>query len=285
MSIESNKKIHVLVIGATGKQGSSVCEALLSNTSFVVHGLTRNTTSKAARKIEGMGVHLVEGDANSQKSIEAVLRETSSRYMFFVTLMGTRESEVASGKAAINAAVTCGIDYVVYTSVADADISYENVSFFKSKLDIENYLKATSLRYSILRPVAFLDMYDEPSMYNPLTRGSVKGIFRSDLKVKHVACRDIGRAAANIFRNPSNFNKQTIVCVSCDVSGDDLAIALTAASGENCKYSVADEGQLSVMVTELGQLTSFFEEKGYSCTEEDVAKFKTVKVLQQNVFF
>ena len=271
----------VLVLCATGKQGSSVCEALVSDIRFIVHGLTRKTTTKAARKIEDMGVHLVEGEANSKKSIEAALKATSAKYMFLVTLMSTREAECAAGKAAIDAAANCGVEFIVYASVADADNCHENVSHFKAKLDVENYLKSSPINHGILRPVAFLDIYDDPSIYNPLTRGSIKGLFRSDLKVKHVACRDIGKAAACLFQDPSRFNLRTIVCVSCDVSGDELAKALTSSSGEPCKYSVADEGQMSVMITELGQMISYFEEKGgYSCTDEDMAEFKKVSETQ-----
>jgi uncharacterized protein YbjT (DUF2867 family) len=271
------KATDILVLCATGKQGSSVCEALASDIRFIVHGLTRNTKKNTARKIENMGVHLVEGDVNSQKSIEAALKATSAKHMFLVTLMGTRASEVAAGKAAIDAATNCGVEFIVYSSVADADNCHENVAHFKAKLDIENYLKSTPIKYGILRPVAFLDIYDDVSIYNPLTRGSIKGLFRSDLKVKHVACRDVGKAAACIFSDPNKFSGRTINCVSCDVSGQDLAKALTSASGELCSYSVADEGQMSVMITELGQMISYFEEKGgYSCTDEDIAEFKKV---------
>lgn len=266
---------NVLVLGATGKQGSAVCDALLAEKTFVVHGMTRSATSSGAKKLEAKGALMVEGDMASQESIEAAIKRTSSKFLYIVTLMGTKESEIKAGKAAIDAAVACSLDFVVFTSVADADVCYDNVTHFKSKLEIENYLKATSLSYSILRPVAFLDNFDDPVNYNPLTRGSVKSMWRSDLKVKMVSCRDIGKAAAQMFLDPAKSTGKTITCVSCDVTGDEVAAALTKVSSEPCKYSMAMPFWVTkLFFPDLARMVTYFEEKGYSCTAEDIVEFK-----------
>jgi uncharacterized protein YbjT (DUF2867 family) len=269
--------IDVLVLGATGKQGSYVCDALLAEKKFVVHGLTRDAKSSGAKKLEDKGGHPVEGDVASQESIESALKATKATYMYIVTLMGTKESEIAAGKAAIDAAVACSLDFVVFTSVADADVCYDNVTHFKSKLEIENYLKTTTLKYAILRPVAFLDNFDDPVNYNPLTRGSVKGFLRADIKCKLVACKDIGKAAAQMFLDPEKYNGKTVTCVSCDVDGEELAAALSSASSEPCKYSIGvPKLAMRFFFPDLYRMTIYLEEKGYSCTADDIAEFKKI---------
>ena len=54
-----------------------------------------------------------------------------------------------------------GVQHVVYSSVANADVAPDAVGHFKSKLDVEDHLKASGLNYSILRPVAFFENYDD----------------------------------------------------------------------------------------------------------------------------
>lgn len=269
--------INVLVLGATGKQGSYVCDALLSEKKFVVHGMTRDAKSSGAKKLEGKGGFPVEGDASSKESIESALKATKSKYMYIVTLMGTKESEIAAGRAAIDAAIACSLDFVVFTSVADSDVCYDNITHFKSKFEIENYLKSTTLKHAILRPVAFLDNFDDPANYNPLTRGSVKGLVKADIKLKMVACKDIGKAAAQMFLDPEKYNGKTITCVSCDSSGEEVAAALSSASSEPCKYSFAmPRFALRLFFPDLYRMTIYFEEKGYSCTSDDMAEFRKI---------
>ena len=72
-------------------------------------------------------------------------------------LMGSREVEGSSGKIIVDAIKQKGgVQHVVYSSVANADVAPDAVGHFKSKLDVEDHLKASGLNYSILRPVAFL---------------------------------------------------------------------------------------------------------------------------------
>ena len=48
----------------------------------------------------------------------------------------------------------------ILAAVANADVAPDAVGHFKSKLDVENHLKASGLNFSILRPVAFFENYD-----------------------------------------------------------------------------------------------------------------------------
>ncbi len=273
--------INVLVLGATGKQGSQVCDALLAEKKFVVHGLTRNSRSSGAKKLQEKGGYPVEGNITSQASIQSAIKATNSKYMFLVTLLGTKESEkeseIAAGTAAIDAALACSLDFVVFSSTADADVCYDSIAHFKSKFEIENYLKSTALRYSILRPVSFLDNFDDPANYNPLTRGSVKGLVHPEIKLKMVACKDVGKAATQMFINPEKFNGKTITCVSCDASGEEVATVLASVSSEPCKYSLQmPKWVMRLVIPDLARMVTYFEEKGYSCSSDHIAAFKRI---------
>ena len=90
----------------------------------------------------------------------------------------------------------------------------EKVKHIKGKLVVEQYLFASGLKSTVLRPVAFFENLDDPANWNPLKKGSIK--FLTDVPVKLCACYDIGRAAAKLIADPDAFNGK-IVDV-CDMS-------------------------------------------------------------------
>jgi hypothetical protein len=62
------KKI-IVVVGATGNQGSSVARTFLSLPNWHVRCLTRNPSSAAAQTLSGLGAELVQGDLSDLASI------------------------------------------------------------------------------------------------------------------------------------------------------------------------------------------------------------------------
>lgn len=64
----TSKKI-IVVVGATGNQGSSVARKFLSLPDWHVRCLTRNPSSAAAQTLSGLGAELVQGDLSDLASI------------------------------------------------------------------------------------------------------------------------------------------------------------------------------------------------------------------------
>ena len=63
----------IVVVGATGQQGRSCIDALLQQKKFSVRGLTRDITrditTKQAKNLDALGVELVQGGLNDNKSL------------------------------------------------------------------------------------------------------------------------------------------------------------------------------------------------------------------------
>jgi putative NADH-flavin reductase len=57
------------VIGATGKQGSSVVNAALKNGTYKIRAVTRNLNSEKAKALATLGVELVTADVNDEHSL------------------------------------------------------------------------------------------------------------------------------------------------------------------------------------------------------------------------
>lgn len=57
------------VLGATGKQGSSVVNAALQDGTYKVRAITRDVNSESAKALTARGVELVTADVNSEQSL------------------------------------------------------------------------------------------------------------------------------------------------------------------------------------------------------------------------
>jgi uncharacterized protein YbjT (DUF2867 family) len=90
----SSKKI--LVIGATGKQGGALVEALLARktSNFDIYGLTRDASSNSAKKLTAKKVTMIQGDA---KIPEPIFKQVGSGVwgVFSVNSPGKDEEEQA----------------------------------------------------------------------------------------------------------------------------------------------------------------------------------------------
>ena len=82
----------ILVVGATGQQGSAVIDALLNDkeaASFSVLGLTRSPDSASAKKLAERGVKIVQGDLNDVPAVFNTAKEVAGGHIWgvFVALV------------------------------------------------------------------------------------------------------------------------------------------------------------------------------------------------------
>jgi len=70
----------VTVVGATGMQGGSVVQGLLSTKDYTVRAITRNRESDKAKALLAQGVDVVEADINDVESLQAAFTESYAIY-------------------------------------------------------------------------------------------------------------------------------------------------------------------------------------------------------------
>jgi uncharacterized protein YbjT (DUF2867 family) len=138
-------KPKVLVFLGTSRQGAAVVDALLASDKFEVYATTRSAKSAEALKARGVKCGpFTCGDAASAK---AALAAAEPSLVFFTTLMGSRDVEGSAGKIIVDAIKEKGgVQHVVYSSVANADVAPDAVGHFKSKLDVEDGVEIKILR-------------------------------------------------------------------------------------------------------------------------------------------
>lgn len=274
----------ILVFGATGKQGGALVNELVAaqpTPPFNIIAITRNTTSTKAKALAlKPNVSLVQGDLDD---CAAVFKQTGPVWGVFsvqVAIGGGASpvSEEKQGKALIDAAVTNDVQFFVYTSVdrggpVNSDTDPTDVPHFVSKFRIEKHLlekaATTNMAWTILRP---------PTFYDNLTPDFMGKVFAAtwstlgDKKMQLVGCKDIGYFAAQAFKNPDQYNKQSI-----SLAGDELTFA---EANEICQKEMGYPlpatftfvgTAVRYLVAEMGSMFKWFESTGYGA---DIAELR-----------
>ncbi|KAJ7734193.1 hypothetical protein DFH07DRAFT_130009 [Mycena maculata] len=156
----------VAVFGATGRQGSSVVEALLADGTFAPRAITRNPDSETALKLKERGVEVVKGDNGDKASLVAALQGCEA--VFGVTVphippfRNAGQSELIQGKNMVDAAKEAHVEFFIFSSLPGlkklSGGKYSG-SIFDDKADTEEYLKASGLANATIHLGAFFETH------------------------------------------------------------------------------------------------------------------------------
>ncbi|KAK2012052.1 NmrA-like family protein [Colletotrichum eremochloae] len=288
----------VLVLGATGKQGAAVVDALLelpaSSPPLEILALTRNPESAKVQslidsaKAKGVAVTPVQGDL---KDSQAQVFQAHPRIdtVFIVTTIG---NEDVVGKAWVDAAINADAAQIVLTSVdrGGEHKSWENptdVPHFLQKHAIEVHLRdradeleksGRKLRWTILRPTAFMDNAN-PGMFGKVF-AAMWSTLPADQSLQLVSVRDIGLFAAKAIGNPQEWDRRAV-----SLAGDDLTYPKAREIFEKVvgsempqTYTFIGQGMLWA-ISDMGKMFEFFKREGYGA---DIQALKKEEPRMQN---
>lgn len=88
----AEKKL-IVVLGATGNQGGSVVQTLLSDNTWTIRGVTRNASSAKSKALTAKGIEMVEADTNNISSLQKAFE--GAHAIFSVTDFWVTYAEVA----------------------------------------------------------------------------------------------------------------------------------------------------------------------------------------------
>lgn len=205
---------HIVVTGATGKQGRSVVQSLLKHSSFnasehSIAVVTRDPNSRTTRSLtqESPAVRAIQGDFKNPSAIFGSFKDEKPWAAFIMTVPGP--NEVAEGTGAIDAAVKAGVSHIVLSTVDRGTENNGNnpsdVSHWQTKHEIEAHLRRVVeqnalVTYTILRPVFFMDNL-APGFFGKVC-GSTWKDFVNGGSLKLVDTKDIGNFAAAALLEP-----------------------------------------------------------------------------------
>ncbi len=244
----------VLVTGATGKQGGATARALLSRET-PVRALVRDPAGPAARELAELGAEVVTGDFDEPSTLAAAVAGTRGVFLVPPAAFGPTgwdvDLEAARGGALINAARHAGTDHIVFTGVAsfDNEIPWGSAG----KRQIEQALADSGLRYTVLRPVRFMENYLAQGMpLDGFADGVNTHLFPSDRPVQMIAVDDIAAVAAAAFADPGRFDGLTLELAGDAVTPSDAMALISRATGYPVRYREITEAQADELGDQIG---------------------------------
>jgi uncharacterized protein YbjT (DUF2867 family) len=145
-----------LVTGATGDLGRKIV-GLLRQRAMPVRAFVRLTSRYG--ELEQRGAEVFIGDLQQERDIQKACQGVQC----VISAHGSNELNQGKPEAIdyranidlIDAAKAAGVQHFVFVSVMGADRGYEDAPVFKAKWAVEQYLRASGLNYTILRPSGF----------------------------------------------------------------------------------------------------------------------------------
>ncbi|EMC99356.1 hypothetical protein BAUCODRAFT_31675 [Baudoinia panamericana UAMH 10762] len=278
---------HILVTGATGKQGGAVIDALANNPNFILLAQTRNASGSGAQKLEAKAsnIKVVQGDQDDVPALFQAAQEVAKEPIWGVYSVQisqgkgvTHDGEIKQGKAMIDEAVKAGVKHFVYSSVERGgdEESWNNgtpIPHFQSKYEIEHHLRdnAGQMGWTILRPVAFMDNL-QPGFPTKVFMAALRDTLGPKPN-QWIATKDIGVFAKIAFEDSEKFNHKAMGLAGDELTQDQLSKAFLNATGEAMDGTFWFLGSfLKFMVAELGTMINWFGSDGYKANVPELRK-------------
>ncbi len=259
-------KKTIVVCGATGNVGGAVVESLLKKKIWKVIALTRKPDAPKAIALQDKGAKLLKADLQNRSSMITAFE--GAQLVFGITQPFSSDykktdpdAEIQQGHNIIDSCVTNNIEHIVFSTVFGSGDHKTGVPHLDSKLTIVDYLKTTTLPYTILKPASFMDNIGRK--YFPVKTGYVKGFTDGDVKVPYISVADIGEFAAMAFEQKECFRNVEINLMADLVSGNDIAKTLSRIrNGETFKYKAMPRLLMKLFASEFYAMRVSFEKSG-----------------------
>ncbi|HVK26424.1 MAG TPA: NmrA family NAD(P)-binding protein [Actinokineospora sp.] len=228
---------HVLVTGATGKQGGALA-ALLLRHGHEVSAYVRDLQSPSAQALARTGARLVQGDLADAVALGRAAAGKDAIFGLSVPFgRGGKEEEIGQGRVLVDTAVTRDA-FLVYSSVRGGDrLNASQVEHADSKQVVEAYLREKSPRATVLGPVYFMENALNVG-FNRLSENIFSLPLSPDKNLDQVTVLDIAGMAVHAIENPSEMAGQRVDIASDSISGAEIARILGRILGREIPYEV-----------------------------------------------
>lgn len=234
--------MKLLVTGATGQLGSLVVEALLKTVPADQLAVSVRDAKKAEH-LQARGVDVRQADFTSPTSLAAAFAGIDK----LLLISSSDGDRVAQHTAAIEAAKTAGVSFIVYTSAPNAQES----SFFlvNDHRATENAIIASGIPYSILRNNWYLE--NEAGSIKGAAAGAPWLTMGGSGKVGWALRQDYAEAAANVLSGTGHENK-TYELAGKLITYDELAAITAEVLGKDVPVQHVDEATYSEAMKAAG---------------------------------
>jgi uncharacterized protein YbjT (DUF2867 family) len=228
---------------------------------FKLRALARDPNSNQARQLMGYGENVFQGSLDDPDSL---MRAMDGVYGVF-SVQPYTANEIQQGVAVVEAAKRQGVSHFVYSSVGSADEA-TGIPHFETKVQVEEHLRSSGLRYTIVRPVFFMENWLRMFGYwgEPIRNGQLRQSLSPTTNLQMVAADDVGAFTALAFEDPGKWKNRTFSLAGDELSMRQIADAFSRATARDVKYVQVSWDQFEKnMGREVTVMYHWFQKKGF----------------------
>ena len=260
MPSNKNAKKVILVTSATGHQGGASLRHLRER-GFSVRALTRDPDQPQARALTGPGVEVVRGDMENRDSLTRALDGVYGVHAVQPSNHADPDAEVRQGINLADSAKGSDVSHFVYSSVGSAD-RRTGIPHFESKFRIEEHIRATGLRFTIVRPVFFMENW--LAMRPAIESGTLSLPLTPETRLQMIAVEDIGGVVALAFERSGKWQGRDFDLAGDELSMSELAQVFTRATGREVRYVQTPWDEFENQAgREIALMYRWFQDTGY----------------------
>jgi uncharacterized protein YbjT (DUF2867 family) len=260
----------VFLTGATGQQGNALGHLLLDR-GYKVRALTRKPDHAHAVALQKKGATIVTGGFDDRAVLEQGIKGTDIVFLMGTPYEAGPDTETRQAKTVVDAVRTAGTKHLVYSSVGSAD-QKTNIPHFESKMRVEEHIARSELPHTIVRPVFFMDNVSSPWWMPGLQKGVLAMAMSPSRKLQQITVPNVAAFLALVIDRGSEFLGKSVDIASDDISGEEAARLISAASGKPIKYVQVPLEELRKQNEDFARMFEFFEERGYRADVEGLRK-------------
>lgn len=226
----------ILLVGASGRLGSVVAQRLLEQ-GKPVRAMTRTPLSLAYLKQQG--VEVVSGDLRDPASLLGACQGVEQVLAAAHALVGKGDNnpqtvDDAGNRHLIDAARAAGVKHFIFVSGQRVS-SDSPLEFFRIKYRTEEYLRASGLNFTILRPGAFMDLWTQLIGQPIIEQGKTTIFGRGNNPINFVAVEDVARLVCIALEDARAWNQVIEVGGPENLTMNQVAEIFERASGRQAK--------------------------------------------------
>lgn len=242
----------LLCIGASGTLGQVVVQRALA-AGTAVRALSRRPEERLAT-LKAQGAEVVTGDLRDPASLRRACTGVSHVVVSAHAIFGRGAERSAlvddqGHRNLIDAAKAAGVRHFCHVSARDAAPNHP-VAFLRYKYAAEQYLQASGVPFTIVRPAAFLETHAYTLLGKPLIeQGKVTIFGRGTGRRNFVSVQDVARLIEQIWDDPRAMGQ--IVEIggppANNLTNNEVVALFERLTGRNAKVAHVPRSVLAVM--------------------------------------
>jgi uncharacterized protein YbjT (DUF2867 family) len=282
----------LVVVNATGQQGSSVIDTILNDATlskeYSIRGTTRDPTQSKAQSLSAQGVEVIKADVDDPASLKAAFEGAHAIFGNTITIYDghTAEHERAHGRALVDAAVAAGVPHYIFSTLPNcgkiSSGKFKNTGHFDAKEEVEQYIRTLPIKSAFFSPGSFMSNFSASMKPHPSPAGDGSYILANFVKPETRlplidTAGDTGKWVASILADFPKYEGKVFCAATALYSFQDIADAMSKASGKTVVYAQVPKeiwrGFLpEVMRDCIAEMFEYIQDFGYygENTEEKV---------------